>query len=275
MFSAKVLFENSGSEIHSLSIGHGLCMLIEGGSEPFLFDVGPDGRFLENAILLNARLERVHTVVLSHAHYDHAGGLQALCAKEHPSHLVTGNGFFEEKYAKNGDVFTYLGCGFDESFTQKQGLEHITTNGKMELFPDIWAISGFPRLYPDDEPIPSRFVKGSPASWQTDSFTDELMLAFIHGNEASFLVGCAHPGIVSMVTYAENLLGVKAKAVYGGIHLGQAEDARIYWTLERLQDLGVEKLGLFHCSGSRVSELASMMPSFAVSHIAEGDCFLL
>src|SRR5688572_17650776 len=59
---------------------HGLSLLITtlsgGEKRSLLFDAGPEGAtFLRNANILGVDFGTVETVVLSHGHWDHAGGL--------------------------------------------------------------------------------------------------------------------------------------------------------------------------------------------------------
>src|SRR5262245_24871161 len=59
---------------------HGLSLLITAhignDKHTLLFDAGPHGpTFLRNAKILGVNLSEVEAVVLSHGHWDHAGGL--------------------------------------------------------------------------------------------------------------------------------------------------------------------------------------------------------
>ena len=56
---------------------HGLSLYIETRGHRILFDMGQDGRFLENAKKLGIDIAGVDLAILSHGHYDHGGGLRA------------------------------------------------------------------------------------------------------------------------------------------------------------------------------------------------------
>jgi Metal-dependent hydrolases of the beta-lactamase superfamily II len=62
-----------------LSAEHGLSLYIEHGGHRFLFDTGQGDRFLKNAQALGVDIEKVEALIVSHGHYDHAGGLKAFC----------------------------------------------------------------------------------------------------------------------------------------------------------------------------------------------------
>ena len=56
---------------------HGLCFYIETEHHKLLMDTGQSDLFIKNAEKLGIDLTQVDTVVISHGHYDHGGGLPA------------------------------------------------------------------------------------------------------------------------------------------------------------------------------------------------------
>ncbi|MFH1468021.1 MAG: MBL fold metallo-hydrolase [Pseudomonadota bacterium] len=80
-----ILFDNE-ARVAGLQTGWGFSCLILRGEHSLLFDTGWDGlQILENARRLGIDLAGVRHVFLSHAHWDHAGGLpQVLSALARP-----------------------------------------------------------------------------------------------------------------------------------------------------------------------------------------------
>jgi 7,8-dihydropterin-6-yl-methyl-4-(beta-D-ribofuranosyl)aminobenzene 5'-phosphate synthase len=74
------VFNNISSRT-GLKTGWGYACLIEGMEKTVLFDTVADGRrLLFNMRHLEKRPENVDTIVLSHSHQDHVGGLKAFLA---------------------------------------------------------------------------------------------------------------------------------------------------------------------------------------------------
>ncbi len=71
-------------------------MFIEGSNCNVLFDTGKTGDFIENAKKLNIDLTNTDILVLSHAHYDHCGGVKTLLETYNiKPKLVVSNNFFD------------------------------------------------------------------------------------------------------------------------------------------------------------------------------------
>lgn len=54
---------------------HGLSLYVQTSRHRLVLDTGATGAFADNAAAVGIDLTTVDTVVLSHGHYDHAGGL--------------------------------------------------------------------------------------------------------------------------------------------------------------------------------------------------------
>ena len=71
-----VLTDNCAINGRNLKGEGGASYYIEDEDKKFLLDTGASGLFMENAKNLDINLDDIDTVVLSHGHYDHAGGLK-------------------------------------------------------------------------------------------------------------------------------------------------------------------------------------------------------
>ncbi|MBO8436026.1 MAG: MBL fold metallo-hydrolase [Spirochaetes bacterium] len=262
MFRITVLMENNLSRNKALRHGHGLSLLIDTGSDRILFDTGPDDSFLFNARKLGLSLDNLSAVVLSHGHYDHASGFRDFVEAKHcaPS-LFVGKGFFSRKFAAKGRVYSDLSAGWGRRFAENHGFTVFELSADAQVVPGIYAIHGFPRLH-REETIASEYVKESIAGFVHDDFSDEIALAIETKDGIVLVTGCAHPGIMNIADTASARYGA-IKAVVGGIHLGNADDARAGQAVDYLYSLGVRELFLCHCSGEKCAERGS--------RIAAGD----
>lgn len=232
---------------------HGLSFYIEYEGHGIIFDCGQSGAALENAMALGLSVEKAEAVVISHGHYDHAGGYRAFAEKGCAGTVFTGPGFFRRKLSRKGEALRDLSAGFDEAFLTQMGVRHRQVEGILELMPGAWLIGGFPRRC-GFEKIPERFLRETPEGLLPDDFSDEICMAFQVRGGLAVLVGCSHPGIVNMLTHVKETLKQPIAAVFGGSHLVEADEARIRATMEALEDMGVTRLGLSHCSGEAVRQ---------------------
>jgi len=74
-----IVYDNEIYKDNPGTSDHGFSCLIETEEKNILFDTGTDGNILlENMKLLNINPSSIDTVVISHEHYDHNGGLSQL-----------------------------------------------------------------------------------------------------------------------------------------------------------------------------------------------------
>lgn len=267
------LMDDRPSGQRELIAGHGLSLFVRYQDRRILFDCGPDSGFLPNARALGIDLEGLDAVVLSHSHYDHAAGFRSLTEAGLGGTLYTGPHFFEPKYSKSGTRYADRSAGFDPSFLERHGVTHREVRNVTPLFPGVWLIGGFPRVT-DFETIPDRYVRRTSDGFRADDFADEICMALEVSGGLAVLVGCSHPGIVNMAGHVGRVLGRPVKAIFGGVHLSHAEEGRIRTTVQRLEDLGLELLGLGHCSGEEVERAVQSHGHVRLCRLGVGDCVL-
>lgn len=272
MLHITALMDNKSSEHKALIAEHGLSLYVQYNGRRILFDCGSGPNPQHNAHRLGVSLKALDAVVLSHSHYDHAAGFRDLTENHLGSGTVfTGPHFFEPKYAKNGVRYTDLSAGFDPAFLAEYGIRHQEVNGLAEIFPGVYLIGSFPRIIPFEQ-IPERFVRKTDLGFVPDDFGDEICMALEIDGGLAVLVGCSHPGILNMMTHVGRLLNKPIKAVFGGTHLVEADGTRIEATIRHLQDMGLEVLGLSHCSGDAADCAISSKPWIQGCHLGVGDC---
>ena len=268
------LMDNLPSENKALIAEHGLSLLIEGRNAKILFDCGAGDAPLKNAHRLGKDLHDLSCVVLSHSHYDHACGYRDLVEQGMGAPvLFTGPHFFEKKYAFDGVCYTDLSCGFDRHFLTEHGIDHRECSHAVSIADGIWAIGSFPRLHAFEQ-IPERFVRcpGTDSlPMIQDDFSDEICIAIETTKGLIVLLGCSHPGVLNMMEEVHRLLGKPIYAVFGGTHLVEADAARVDQTLSSFKNMGVELLGLSHCTGADAENRIKSDCGVRSCHMAVGD----
>ena len=241
-----VLIENTRPENSTLIAEHGLSFLIETAHKKFLFDCGHTGAAWQNARALNVDLSKIKFVVLSHSHYDHAGGFPTLLNYAAVEKIFTGKNFWQEKFSRTDDGVKYSGCGFDEKFLAAHHIEQFICRDVTELDADAWLIGNFKRRY-DFETIPEKFLRGDKKV--PDTFDDEIALILRGKGGLTVVTACAHNGILNIVADVRERFNLPIVNVIGGLHLMGATHERIDRTLAELKILGVKKIFPCHCSG--------------------------
>lgn len=275
MIRITALMDDKQSKNEALISEHGLSYYVEAGEKRFLFDCGQSQRTWDNAATLKLDVKNLDAVILSHSHYDHAGGYRSLVESGGGSPvLYTGDGFWEEKFSMDGATFLAKSAGFDGAFLRNRGIEHRIVEDISQIAPGIYLIGNFQRVN-KFEIIPEKFVRKTENGFVWDDFRDEICMALDIGGKLAVLVGCSHPGILNMVQHIHQILNLPISAVYGGTHLVEATEGRIESTLTALQEMGLEVFGLSHCSGAAAEAAIARRTQLRGCHIGPGESVIL
>jgi len=250
MLRITTLVEDSLGEHLSLVHEHALSFHIDTGAETLLFDTGQSDAIIRNAAKLRIDLKAVRSVVLSHGHYDHSGGLRAMAAHAPGFRVFTGAGFFADKYGDLGAACEFLGNDFDAQWLADNGIAHtVLSEPVREIASGIYALTDFPRRHPDERVNP-RFTVRVNGTFVEDTFADEVTLAVDSPRGLIVVLGCSHPGVKNMLDAVQERLARPIHAVIGGTHLVEASPDSLSLTIDYLRQKDIPVIGASHCTGA-------------------------
>ena len=199
-----------------LETAWGFAAYLTGLEQNILFDTGSDGTLLlANMAKLQIDPNRVDTVVISHGHADHTGGLIGFL-KCHADVTLYGLKSFPTQFKET--VCTY-GVRWVEVETPQSICANVYSTGRMGT-----------RIH--EQALVIRTERG-------------LVV----------VTGCAHPGVARMLEqikarHEENIL-----LVIGGFHLQWAEASAVERVMDAFERLGVRYIAPTHCSGDNARTL--------------------
>lgn len=217
---------------------HGLCFYIETEHHKLLMDTGQSDLFIKNAEKLGVDLTKVDTVVLSHGHYDHGGGILPFASINPDAKIYVQASAFGEYYSidsKGQPHYIGLAEGIRElpqvvvvgskpdSAEKEDAQSEADTEGSFE--DGIYRIDDELSLFTgigNEHPIPSanqRLMKKTEEDMVQDDFVHEQCLVIKEGSKSVLLSGCAHHGILNILERYRELYGGDPDVVISGFHM--------------------------------------------------------
>jgi 7,8-dihydropterin-6-yl-methyl-4-(beta-D-ribofuranosyl)aminobenzene 5'-phosphate synthase len=230
----------------------GFAALIEADGYAVLLDTGNRPQtVLENARELSVDLSRVHEVVLTHFHNDHVGGLMSLRNEMKMRNAdalsvvrVTPAIFYSRPAASGeGNRMIALRPQFEAG-----GGRFVERADMNEIAPGVWLTGSIPRVYPERNWSGHSQVR-TPQGLVEDNVPDDQSLVIETAEGLVVVTGCAHAGIVNILTAADAKFHRPVMAVIGGVHLFRATDEQVDWTADKLKSFNVRYLMGAHCTG--------------------------
>ncbi len=275
-----------GFTVSGLVAEHGFSALVTirrgERTHTLLFDTGvsPDG-MATNMEHLGVDVAAIEGIVLSHGHFDHAGGFEGLARLRKRSGLpivlhplvwtrrrlaLPGNPEWElptlSRRAIEGEGFAVI----------ERREPSLVLDGCALVTGEIDRTTEFERGFPFHEALHGTV-------WQADPLIldDQALIVNVRGRGLVVLTGCGHAGAVNIARSALRLTGTeRLHALLGGFHLtGAAFEPIIAPTIAALSDLAPDYIVPAHCTGWKAQHrLAAALPDAFIPN-AVGTSFVL
>lgn len=234
---------------------HGLSFYIETKGHKLLLDTGATGIFLENAKQLGVDLTQVDTVILSHGHYDHSGGILAFTKINPTAKIYLQRNAGEDYYNLRDGNEKYI--GIDKEILKLPQVQILDGNCRVDeelfLFTNItgrkyWAKSNLILKKKDGD------------TFLQDTFDHEQCLVITQEDEQILLSGCAHNGILNILEAYGSYFEKQPVMAISGFHMMKKdaydeEEVRIIEDTARELKKYNTVFYTGHCTGQKAFEL--------------------
>lgn len=233
----------------------GLSMFIEADGVKVLFDTGMGIAAVHNAQLFGIDLATADRIVLSHGHRDHTGGLrEVLMLMKKDVEVIAHPDIWALKYTRwRKRSEHYSGLPFRRELLENLGARFNLTRKPVRITDRFMTTGEIPMLSAYEE-IDSGLYDKETGEMLPDELKDDLALIIDAEYGLVVILGCAHHGIINTLKQAQQVTGKELiYAAIGGTHLLNADRERWEKTAADLKALGVQYLGVSHCTGFEAS----------------------
>ncbi|MHA1217155.1 MAG: MBL fold metallo-hydrolase [Candidatus Heimdallarchaeaceae archaeon] len=243
----------------------GLSYLIEFDNRKILLDTGDQGIILRNNMhILDIDPESIDTLVLSHGHYDHTFGIEALVeAREKVPPLETighPHAFKKRRVAKlilrilAYSKYRMFNFGFPKLSSEMQDRIIIKPVVEpYELAPFLTTtgeISEWKEKSSKNKTLAIKIDK----KYVEDDLLDDLSLVLKTKEGIVLILGCGHAGVLNICARAKEIYPQEdIKMIIGGTHLvALKEEKDLEYVAKKLEEVYKKPLLYFsHCTGEK------------------------
>ena len=231
----------------------GLSILVEEDGVRILLDTSQSVTVAHNAQLLGIDLSTVDKLVISHGHYDHTGGFKDVLAQTGEIDVLAHPDMWDTKYAVYGEFQKYIGVPFERGELESMGARFKLSKEPVWITDNIVTTGEIPMTNDYEEIDAGMFVKEGD-SFRPDQLLDDLALGIKTEAGLTVILGCGHRGMINTIRHLQQVTGEqRVYGVLGGTHLISANPERLARTVADLREIGIQKLGVSHCTGFNAS----------------------
>ena len=219
------LIENTEGQ-SGCAYAHGLSFYVETKKHRMLLDLGPSGQTLQNAQALGIDLAAIDTVILSHGHYDHSGGILPFAGINDRALIYMQESAVGDYYSDRGrtapERYEYI--GIDKNIAKLAQVRFLQGDHRIDDELELFTIKNRSHKLPSSN---KRILVRRGDHFQCDDFVHEQFLVISQGSQDPVRVlmsGCAHSGILSIMDSFCDKYGAEPDLVISGFHLMKKTD---------------------------------------------------
>ena len=255
---------------------HGLSFYVETSKHKLLVDLGPSEAALHNAKELGIDLSKVDTVVISHGHYDHSGGIMPFAkinsdARIYMQETADADYYADDGERAEGERYRYI--GIDKAIAGLSQAVKIQGDHRIDDELELFTI----RKRSHDLPFTNkRLLIKENGELRRDDFVHEQYLVISEEGRKILISGCAHNGILSILDAFKEKYGAEPDMVISGFHLmkktGYTDDE-----LRQIISIGTElmrystKFVTCHCTGETAYEIMKNVLGDQLQYVHSGE----
>ncbi len=241
-----------------------LSFYIEEGGQKILFDTGYSDVLIHNAKKLGINLNQLDTIVLSHGHNDHTGGLAYLVNQRslQNTKLIAHPQCFNQKQDEGEAI------GSPRSREQLDQCCQLSLTAQPTWLTDKLLFLGeIPRRFDFEGQTPIGEILEN-GEWLTDRVWDDSALVYQSDAGLFIITGCSHSGICNIIEYAKEICqDDRINAIIGGFHLFEL-DEQLFKTQAYFFENQIKNLYPCHCVSFTVK--AKLNETIPVAEVGVG-----
>ncbi|MDM8525410.1 MBL fold metallo-hydrolase [Desulfococcaceae bacterium HSG8] len=230
---------------------HGFACYVETEQGNYLFDTGQGFGIVQNSLVLNKDLRQIRSVMISHGHYDHTGGLPAVLNFKGPVDVFGHPDMFLDRFWSDDETSRFIGIPYRRAYLESLGANFRMGTEMAEIGPGVYLTGEIPRTT-SFEKGDANMISYTPEGekMHPDPIRDDLSMIIDSDKGLILVLGCAHSGMVNIIEYVmEKMQKDRIYAIIGGTHLGFSSEEQFDETLNVIDHYQIERMGVSHCTG--------------------------